>query len=360
MILKFDIHTNIHASDRMENEKLLPGKIPPKMLKELVFTHLGKEDSDLILGPGIGQDACLIRFGDKVLVAATDPITGSIEDAGWLSVHVNANDIATFGVAPRWFLNSIMLPEASNEDDLARIMQQINEATDSLGISVAGGHTEITQGLPRPIIAGFMLGLTDPGDYVTSSGAQPGDAIVMTKTAAIEGTAILASEGREYLTEAIGIDLVEEGIAIRDKISVVEEGLTAFGTGHVTAMHDPTEGGISGGLHELCDASEVGFEVNLESIPLHPATTAICDAIGVDWLNLISSGCMLITCSSGYAQEVVHAIEERGIQATIIGTIANDTETRLLVEDFQSHHVERCDTDALWNALRTLNERVDT
>jgi hydrogenase expression/formation protein HypE len=327
------------------------------MLKDLVFTHLGKRDPDLILGPGIGQDACLIRFGDRILVAATDPITGSIEDAGWLSVHVNANDIATFGVAPRWFLNSIMLPETSDEDDLAKIMQQIHRAAASLGISVAGGHTEITQGLDRPIIAGFMLGLTEPGKYVTSSGARSGDAIIMTKTAAIEGTAILASEGRGYLSEIIGEGLVENAVQIRDSISVVEEGIAAFQTGYVTAMHDPTEGGIVGGLHEMCDASGVGFKVDLESIPLHPATTAICDTLGVNWLNLISSGCMLITCSSTHAEEVVHAIEENGLQATIIGRIVDDSTTRLLVEDDESKPVERYGTDALWDALKILKER---
>lgn len=336
---------------------MLPGKVPPEMLKELVFTHLGKKDPDLILGPGIGQDACLIRFGDRILVAATDPITGSIEDAGWLSVHVNANDIATFGVAPRWFLNSIMLPETSGEDDLAKIMQQIHQAAASLGISVAGGHTEITQGLDRPIIAGFMLGLTEPEKYVTSSGAETEDTIIMTKTAAIEGTAILASEGRKYLSEAISKDLVENAIQIRDSISVVEEGITAFQTGHVTAMHDPTEGGIAGGLHEMCDASGVGFKVNLERIPLHPATTEICDILGVNWPNLISSGCMLITCSSAHAEEVVHEIEKKGVQATIIGKIVDDSTTRLLVEDGEYTHVKRYDSDALWGALKTLNER---
>ncbi|MCK4483282.1 MAG: hydrogenase, partial [Candidatus Thorarchaeota archaeon] len=121
---------------------MLPGKIPPDVLERLVFTHLGRSDPDLILGPGIGQDASLIRIGNRVIVASTDPITGSIEDIGWLAVHINANDVATFGVAPRWFLTSIMLPVGSTAAEVGRIMSQIDIAAMTLGITVAGGRTE--------------------------------------------------------------------------------------------------------------------------------------------------------------------------------------------------------------------------
>ncbi|MHA2084227.1 MAG: AIR synthase related protein, partial [Candidatus Thorarchaeota archaeon] len=143
---------------------MLPGKVPPDVLERLVFPNVGKRDHNLILGPAIGQDASLIRFGDKVLVVSTDPITGAVEDIGWLAVHINANDIATFGVPPKWFLNSIMLPVGYTQEDLKRIMEQIDEAANSLEISVAGGHTEITEGIDRPIIAGFMLGETSEGE----------------------------------------------------------------------------------------------------------------------------------------------------------------------------------------------------
>ncbi|MEE9353564.1 MAG: AIR synthase related protein, partial [Candidatus Thorarchaeota archaeon] len=240
---------------------MLPGKIPPDILERLVFTHLGRSDPDLILGPGIGQDASLIRIGNRVIVASTDPITGSIEDIGWLAVHINANDVATFGVAPRWFLTSIMLPVGSTAAEVGRIMSQIDSAAKTLGITVAGGHTEITEGVEKPIVAGFMLGETSEGDYVTSSGAQPGNAIIITKTVGIEGTAILAAEGREVLSRELDATVLDEALALRCQISVVSEGLSAFKTGHLTAMHDPTEGGLAGGLHELCDASGVGFEV---------------------------------------------------------------------------------------------------
>ena len=333
---------------------MLPGKVPPEILESHVFKHLGKSHPDLILGPSLGQDASLIRFGDRVLVASTDPITGSVEDIGWLAVHINANDIATFGVQPTWFLNSIMLPVGSTPSDLEHIMKQIHEAASSLNITVAGGHTEITEDIDKPIIAGFMLGETVPGQYVTSSGATAGDSIILTKSVAIEGTAILAAEGRSYLTSKLGSELVESAISLRDYISVVKEGVASFNTGHITAMHDPTEGGLANGIHELCTASGVGFRINYQSIPVHASTKAICDFLAVNPLNLISSGCMLMTCHVDNSKDVLATLEKIGVDACVIGQILEDKNIRLVEYPDSESDLGVPTTDALWGALKML------
>jgi hydrogenase maturation factor len=335
---------------------LLPGKVPSEVLKTLVFSHLGSYDPDIILGPAVGEDASLIQIGENVIVAATDPITGSIEDVGWLAVHINANDIATFGVAPRWFLVSILLPSGSSPEDLGVIMEQIDRASESLGIGVAGGHTEVTEGIDRPIIAGFMMGMTSKGGYVTSTGARTGDHIVMTKTAAIEGTAILAAEGEQILADRLGENVVREARVIREQISVVRDGVTAFNTGYVTAMHDPTEGGLSGGLHELCDASDVGFKIDIDRIPVHDATRLICDDLSIDVMELISSGCMLMTCDPDHSEDVVSALQAEGILATIIGTIESESQERISESNGVSKPLPRPDTDALWDALKRFSQ----
>ncbi|MHA2189061.1 MAG: AIR synthase family protein [Candidatus Thorarchaeota archaeon] len=331
---------------------MLPGKVPPDVLERLVFPNVGKRDHNLILGPAIGQDASLIRFGDKVLVVSTDPITGAVEDIGWLAVHINANDIATFGVPPKWFLNSIMLPVGYTQEDLKRIMEQIDEAANSLEISVAGGHTEITEGIDRPIIAGFMLGETSEGEYVTSAGAQPGDSIIMTKSIGLEGTAILASEGTSELS--LDDDVIQEAKSLRNKISVVGEGIAAFRTGQVTAMHDPTEGGLSGGIHEICDASSVGFTLNLEKIPIHPLTQKICDELEVNAMELISSGCMLITANAEGIDDIINSINSIGVEATEIGTIVEDKNKRICYAEKKSESLQRPKSDALWGALKKI------
>ncbi len=333
---------------------MLPGKVPPEILESHVFKYLGKSHPDLILGPSLGQDASVIRFGDRVLIASTDPITGSIADIGWLAVHINANDIATFGVQPTWFLNSIMLPVGSTASDLEHIMSQMHEAASSLNITVAGGHTEVTGDIDKPIIAGFMLGETNPNQYVTSSGAKAGDSIILTKSIAIEGTAILASEGRSYFISKLGSKIVESAIALRDSISVVKEGVASFNTGHITAMHDPTEGGISNGIHELCNASGVGFRITHESIPVHHSTRSICDLLGVNPLNLISSGCMLMTCHPDNSKEVLNTLEEVDVETSVIGEIQEDETIRIIQYPDSEKDLKAPSTDALWGALKML------
>ena len=274
-----------------------PGKVPPEILSNIVFTHLGVSDSSVLLGPKLGEDASLIQIGDHVVIVSTDPITGSVEDIGWLAVHVNANDIATFGVAPRWFLISIMLPDQTKPEELATIMGQIDEAAKALNIAIVGGHSEITERLDQPIIVGFMMGITEKDQFVTSKGAQAGDALLMTKIAAIEGTAILANEGIEMLSKMLDYGVIKEASKLREQISVVRDGVHAFGTGHIHAMHDPTEGGLAGGIHELCDASGLGFEVNYSRIPICTATRLICEALQINPLELISSGTMIMCVS---------------------------------------------------------------
>jgi thiamin-phosphate kinase len=334
---------------------MLPGKVPPEILQKIVFAKIGAADPDVLLGPKLGEDAAVIRIGNKVIVAATDPITGSISDIGWLAVHVNANDIATFGIRPRWFLASIILPGGSTSEQLQNIMMQIDEACKNLGIAVAGGHSEVTEGIDRPIIAGFMIGTAENGEYVTSSGAKPGDSIIVTKTIALEGTSILATEGEEYLASRIPATTIEHAKRLRSQISVVAEGVAAFETGFVTAMHDPTEGGLSGGLHELCDASNVGFEIYSDAIPLDDSTFEICTALEISPMELISSGCMIICCSEENVNDIVNTIQSRGVMASVIGQIVENPERRIIVTDTDGIALERPATDTLWDALKKLN-----
>jgi len=331
---------------------MLPGKIPPEILQSIVFSKLGRTDADVILGPELGEDAAVIKIGNQVVIAATDPITGSVEDVGWLAVHVNANDIATFGVSPRWFLASIMLPPGYTPDQLGKIMNQIDNAAKELDIAVTGGHSEITESVTKPIVVGFMMGIAPIDKYVTSSGAKPGDALIVTKTVGIEGTSILATERSSYLSREISKDIIERGQKLRSSISVVKDGVTSFQTGFIHAMHDPTEGGLANGVHEICDASGVGCEIENDLIPLHDATRQICKYLKINPLELISSGCMLISCESTHASQVIDALNAVGIESVIIGKIVSDVANRKIHMDGFYEDLPRPTTDALWLALK--------
>src|SRR5919197_229995 len=91
---------------------VIAGEISPGKLGELL-SRLPAGDPRVVVGPRVGEDAAVIDFGERYLVAKTDPITFATEDIGWYAVHVNANDIATMGAEPRWFLATVLLPEGA-------------------------------------------------------------------------------------------------------------------------------------------------------------------------------------------------------------------------------------------------------
>jgi len=233
------------------------GKVPPDALLRSVFPFLGMRGRGVIIRTGIGRDAAVIGRGTRVLVFSTDPITGTTAHIGAHSVVINANDIATTGAKPIWYLCTLLLPPGSNEALLRRIMMEIDEASRELEIEVIGGHTEITAGLTRPIIAGFMVGEESAGKVLSANAGRAGDSILLTKTSGIEGTAILASDYEERLH--LQPSRLGQAKRLSKRISVVKEALAIAKIPGVHAMHDPTDGGVLNGLCEIAESSRLGF-----------------------------------------------------------------------------------------------------
>ena len=178
----------------MRESGMRAGKLPLELLSELL-DRVRSDDPRVVLGPSPGEDAALIDMGDRYLVAKSDPITFATELIGWYLVQVNSNDLAVMGATPRWLLATVLLPEGTHPDAVRAVFEQLQEACSTLGVSLVGGHTEITYDLPRPLAVGALLGEVDKEDVVLTSGARPGDAVVLTKGVAIEGTAILGAGG---------------------------------------------------------------------------------------------------------------------------------------------------------------------
>ncbi|WP_461866827.1 AIR synthase family protein [Thermococcus sp.] len=329
---------------------MLPGKVPPEKLKELVFNHLGDKGERVMIRSGLGVDATAIEFGDTVLVASTDPITGAERNIGFYAVHVNANDVATFGAMPKWFLVTILLPEDADEALLKEIMEEIHSNCRKLRVAVVGGHTEVTPGLKKPIVVGTMLGEAKRERLVLSNGAKPGDAIILTKGAGIEGTAIIASERQCELEEVFGQEFVKKAKAFLKNISVVKDALIASEIG-AHAMHDPTEGGIANGLHEMAEAADLGFKVYYERIPIAEETRKICEFYNLNPLALISSGALMIAAEKGKAEEIIKALKFNGINASIIGEFLEDSNKRLIIQNEEEKTLEQPPTDELWKVV---------
>jgi hydrogenase maturation factor len=332
--------------------KLPPGKIPVDILKEVVFKNLGAKREEVVQGPATGIDGAVIDLGDKSLIVSMDPITGAVERIGWLAVNVNANDIATFGVEPAFLFSCILLPEGSDRKTVETICTQMDSAAKELGIAIVGGHCESTPGLTNPIVAGCVMGLTGKGRYVTAAGAKPGDKLILTKSAGIEGTAILASDREAELKKTVKKEVLQLAREFYSQISVVKDALTACRTGGVHAMHDPTEGGVAGGIHEMADASGAGVRVFRERIAVQLETAEICRYFRIDPLQLIGSGALLIAADAGKAGEIVESLEREQVQAAVIGEFVEDSGERLLMQkDGKAQKLPRPRSDHLWRAL---------
>lgn len=297
------------------------GKLPNQKLAELLQRYPAA-DPRLIAGGAVGQDVAVIEMGDRYLVAKTDPITFAADNIGWYAVNINANDVACSGATPRWFLATLLLPENKTSPALVDdIFAQIHRACAALNITVAGGHTEITYGLERPIVVGQMLGEVAPARLVTTAGAQPGDDLILTKGIGIEATAIIAAEKRaELLSHFSETELTRSANFLTDPgISVVREAALAMEAGGVHAMHDPTEGGLATGLHELAEAAGIGLEIWAESLPLLPETERLCRHLGLAPLGVIASGALLIAADPRHSPAIVARLTGAGIRATVIG-----------------------------------------
>ena len=332
--------------------KLPPGKIPIDILKDVVFKNLGAVRPEVILGPKAGVDGAVLNCGAKDAIVSMDPITGAVERIGWEAININANDIATFGVQPAFFFSCIMLPENADSKIIETISTQMNAAAKELGIAIVGGHCEVTPGIANPIVVGCIMGLTERGKYVTAAGAKAGDKLILTKTAGIEGTAILATDREEQLKKAFPPALLESAKGFYSQISVVKDALTAYAAGGVHAMHDPTEGGILNGVHELADAPGLGVRVFEDKITVEPETAKICRFYEIDPLQLISSGALLITADPDAADHIVDCLCKQHIYADVIGEFNPNPSKRILMrKDGSAEMLPRPASDHLWIAL---------
>ncbi|MFB0543701.1 MAG: AIR synthase-related protein, partial [Candidatus Bathyarchaeia archaeon] len=154
----------------------------------------------------------------------------------------------------------------------------------------------------------------------------------LTKGAGIEGTAVLAADLEEALREkGVGEEVLKRAQEFLSSISVVEEAMRAVEVGGVHSMHDPTEGGVLNGVWEMAEASQKGITIYEEKIRVAPETRAICKALEIDPLKTLGSGALLIAAEQGNARKIVSAIEEMGVEVSIVGEITALEEGRWIV-----------------------------
>jgi hydrogenase maturation factor len=303
--------------------------------------QIAVRDPSVMLGPGIGRDCAVLDFaGDQLLVAKSDPITFATDEIGWYAVQVNANDLATTGATPRWFLATVLLPQAIEPEEIEHIFTQMRAACADVGATIVGGHTEVTYDLTRPIVMGTLLGLVARERLITPGGARPGDAIILTKRLAVEATSIMAREKAGELRPAFDEKFLQHcrHFLHEPGISVLRDALIAMQAGHIHAMHDPTEGGVATALNEMALAAQVDLLIDLRAVPIYPETQALCEYFGLDPWGVIASGSLLLAVEAAEADRVVEALHRNQIEATMIGRVVDRNDRPIVLAEAGDHH----------------------
>ena len=347
------------------------GKLPADLLTQLITT-LPIDDPDLVLGPSVGEDAAIIELGrrseegapsicgsgvlsqqdgaDMLLAAKSDPITFATEEIGYYAVNVCANDLAVCGARPRFYLPTVLLPEGSTEEGVRGICDQLGAACRALDIVVAGGHTEVTAAVNQPVVAGTLLGEVARGKVVRTGGCRPGDVVLLVGSAGVEGTSIIAREMGEALLEQGWSEAEVEAAAnylYEPGISVLGPALAAAESGLVTAMHDPTEGGVATGLWELADASGCGLEVELAAVSVTPLSAAACAAFALDPLGTIASGGLLATASPEDVDALLGLWRGMGREGRVVGRVLEANEGVYGMREGRREALPRFDADEI-------------
>jgi hydrogenase maturation factor len=322
--------------------------VSPAALRARVYPHLGLRP-DVLVHAGIGQDSAVLDFGPAACVVTCDPITGAGEHLGRLAVHVACNDLAAAGAEPVGLLLTLLLAQASAEEDLDRIMREAGEAARAVGVEIVGGHTEVTPGLPRSIVVTSAVGRAPRGGFLSAGGGRPGDTLILTKAAALEGTAILATDLADRLRPAVGEQVLARARACLEQISVVPEGLIGAGAG-ATAMHDVTEGGVLTGVWEMAEASACGVRLDADAVPVLDETRLICGVLGIDPLGLVGSGAMLIATRD--PAPLLEALAAAGIQSAVVGVLSSGD--RSVTQAGVTRSLEPLDRDELWRVLEQI------
>lgn len=308
---------------------LSAGKLAAEQFKNLlsfILTRTGQQKSDLIMGPGIGEDAAVINLTRKeLLVVKSDPITFSTDRAGFYAPVINGNDIFCSGALPAYFFATLIFPLGITYREILSVFTDLLESLASIDVVLAGGHTEISDAVNRTIISGTMTGFVRSGQLLRKDGMREGNKILFTKHPGVEGTAILARMFKDFLSShGLSAEELNAAESSEDQISIRKEARIAAASGKATAMHDVTEGGLATALRELAVSGGHDISVAMEKIPVNLLTEKICKICGINSLGLIGSGSLLICLRAESSREMIAALQSAGIKTTEIGKVLGE------------------------------------
>lgn len=311
------------------------GKLSPQQLKEQFITKLGYHREEVIQGPAIGIDVSVVQIDDtKGLIVASDPLsiipTLPMEISAWLSVHLMTNDIATSGFLPTFGQFVLHLPASLSAEQTTDYWNYVHHYCKEIGIHITGGHTAFDSFTQSTLAGGGTLFSIAPlAEIKTSAMAQIGDDLIMTKTAALSSSAILAWSFPGYVKKALGEDVLQKAqqnffsTRIIPEVKHLRAHKSLFQG--ISAMHDVTEKGIIGASYEFAQASQTSITLLPENILVDNTVQHVCQLFDIDPQVSVGAGSLLIACKPSATSRIIDLLQTNGIPAAAIGKFQKAT-----------------------------------
>lgn len=335
------------------------GKIEPHFFKQFIQCKCGKDRQEVRIKPQFGVDVSVIDLNPhQSLAVASDPISLipslGLQESAWLSVQLTANDIATTGYAPLFGQFILNLPKSLSATDFQTYWEAIHRYCDDIGIAITGGHTSFIEGqhTTTPGGATFMT-LGEKNNILTSTQAEPGDVLLVTKTCAISSSAILAMSFPETVKNKVGLEYYLHALESFYKLSCLKDALQAVNSTEngVTAMHDVTEGGVLGAIYEMAIASNNGAIIYDQQLPIHEAQSAVCEVFSLDPRRCIGAGSLIIACKKEAVEKIKSSLKKEEIPCVEVGNITPQREGIRLIEGHHKSPLIYHQKDPYWNAF---------
>jgi hydrogenase expression/formation protein HypE len=313
-----------------------------------IFARRARGGDPDVVGLDALEDGAAVRVGERWLVFTTDSHVVSPPffpggDIGRLAVAGTVNDLAMMGATdPLGLSLAVVIEEGFARADLERIQASIEAALAEAGTDILTGDTKV---MGRGEVDGIVIntaGLGFADRLVRDAGLAPGDAIVVTGTLGDHGLAVLA---RRH-----GLDA---GDALRSDVAplngLVRAALAAGGEG-VTALKDPTRGGVASALAELAARSKVGIVLEEAALPVRPEARAVAELLGIDPLQVANEGKALLGVRPAALDAVLAALRAHplGRDARRIGACAETPPGQVILDTgFGRRLVAETDGDLL-------------
>ncbi len=266
-------------------------------------------------GAGIGTDCAFLMYGGSCAAFSVQPFCLNSDTGAGHAILAAVNNVAAGGAQPVGILLSVLLPPDRDEKVIRDIMKQAQVTCKQCSVQIMGGHTEITDGVTRPMITAVGIGW-EQGKKPPPQKSRSGQDIVVSKWIGLEGTSLIAHGFEKKLSGRFPAELVEMAKGYGRYLSILPEAACAAKAG-VTAMHDARNGGIFGALWELSEREGVGIKVDLKKIPVKQETIEICEWIDANPYELLAGGMLLMLTDCG--EELADTLKTAGIAATVIG-----------------------------------------